>query len=115
VHRDRARGCIHIDSDIEEVEEDPMESTNVESTKDETYRMSPMPPSENGAEEDDESNGSWARHEAVEEEEGRIEGSLNPRSRRRNLFDPSPTIHILHMSLWYVVANCNTHFLRNKI
>jgi hypothetical protein len=34
-----------------------------------------------------------------------IEGTLNPRSRQRDPFDPSPTIHIPHKSLRYVVAN----------
>jgi hypothetical protein len=65
--------------------------------------MSPLPPSENSAEEDDESNDSRAGHEAIEEE-GRVEETLNPRSHRRDPFDPSPTIRILHKPLWYIVA-----------
>jgi hypothetical protein len=34
-----------------------------------------------------------------------IEGTLNPRSGQRDPFDLSPTIHIPHKSLRYVVAN----------
>jgi hypothetical protein len=98
---------MHIDMEIENVEEEQMETSDDESTKDETYRMSPVPPSENSIEKDDESNDSQAGHEAVEEEEeeGMVEGTLNPRSCRRDPFDPSPTICVPHKSLLYVVAN----------
>jgi hypothetical protein len=100
---------MHIDMEIENVEEEQMETSDDESTKDETYRMSPVPPSENSIEKDDESNDSQAGHEAVEEEEeeeeGMVEGTLNPRSCRRDPFDPSPTIRVPHKSLLYVVAN----------
>jgi hypothetical protein len=96
---------MHIDTKIEEVEEEQMETSDDESAKDETYRMSPVPPSENSAEEDDESNGSQEGHEAVEEEEGMVEGTLNPRSGQRNPFDPSPTIHAPHKSLCFIVKS----------
>jgi hypothetical protein len=105
VHKDHLRGHMHIDTEIEEVEEDPMERSDDESAEDETYRMSPVPPSENCAEEDDESNDSRAGHESIEEEEGRVEGTLNPCSHRMDPFDPSPTIGIPQKSLRYVVAN----------
>jgi hypothetical protein len=42
VHRDFLRGRMHIDTEIEEVEEDPIETSDYESAKDETYKMSPM-------------------------------------------------------------------------
>jgi hypothetical protein len=54
VHRDYPRGRMHIGTEIEEVEEEQMEISDDESTEDETYRMSPVPPSENSTEEDDE-------------------------------------------------------------
>jgi hypothetical protein len=105
VHRDYPRGRMHIDTEIEEVEEEQMETSDDESAEDETYRMPHMPPSKNSTEEDDESNGGQTRHEAIEEEERIVEGTLNPRSRKRDPFDPSPTIRVPHTSLWYVVAN----------
>jgi hypothetical protein len=40
---------MHIDTEIEEVEEDRMETSD-----DETYKMSPMPALEKSTEEDDE-------------------------------------------------------------
>jgi hypothetical protein len=43
---------MHIDTEIEEVEEDPMETSDDESTDDETYKMSLVPPSENYSEDD---------------------------------------------------------------
>jgi hypothetical protein len=42
VHRNFPRGHMHIDTEIEEVEEDPIEISGNESAKDETYKMSPM-------------------------------------------------------------------------
>jgi hypothetical protein len=107
VHMDYPRGHMHINTEIEEVEEDPMETSNDESAEDETYRMPPVPPSKNSTEEDDESNDSGAGHEVVEEEEGRIEGTLNPHSHRRDPFHPSPTIRILHKSLCFVLKCYN--------
>jgi hypothetical protein len=47
---------MHIDTEIEEVEEDPIETSDDESAEDETYKMSPMPQSENSAEDEIESN-----------------------------------------------------------
>jgi AraC-like DNA-binding protein len=41
----------------------------------------------------------------VEKEEGMVEGILNPRSRRRAPFNPSPTIHSLHKPLSYHVTS----------
>jgi hypothetical protein len=107
VHRDYPRCCMHIDTEIENVEEEQMEtSDDDESVKDETYKMSPMLGSKNSNEDDNESNGSGAREEVEnQEEEGMAEGTLKPWSRRRGPFDPSPTIRIPHKSLWYVVAN----------
>jgi hypothetical protein len=52
VLRDFPRGCMHIDTEIEEVEEDPMETSDDESDNDETYKMSLVPPSENNSEDD---------------------------------------------------------------
>jgi hypothetical protein len=81
VHRDFSRGHMHIDTEIEEVEENQIESSDDEFAEDETYKMSPMPASENSIEEDDESNDNEERQEGeVEEEEGMVEGTLNPRS-----------------------------------
>jgi hypothetical protein len=34
-----------------------------------------------------------------------VEGTLNPQSCRKDPFDPSPTIRILHKSLRYVVTS----------
>jgi hypothetical protein len=104
VNRDLPKGHMHIDTEIEEVEEDPMETSDDESAEDESYKMSPMPASKN-SNEDDEGNDSDGGHEAVEEEQQRVEGTLNPRSHQRDPFDPSPTIHIPHKSLWYVVSS----------
>jgi hypothetical protein len=82
---------MHIDTDIEEVEEDPREKSDDESAKDETYKMSPIPQSENNVEDEIERNDSGVRDEA-KEEEGMVEGTFNPRSRRRDPFHPSPSI-----------------------
>jgi hypothetical protein len=66
---------MHIDTEIEEVEEDPMETSDDESTEDKTYKMSSVPPSENGNEDDDESNDSGVRQEVEnDEEEGWLRG-----------------------------------------
>jgi hypothetical protein len=59
---------MHIDTEIEEVEEDRIETSDDESPNDETYMMSPMQASENSAKED-EDNGSEERHESAAEEE----------------------------------------------
>jgi hypothetical protein len=64
-----------IDTEIEE--ENTMDISDDESVEDETYRMSPVPPYENNAEDEIESDDSRVRHEA-EEEEGMVEGTLNP-------------------------------------
>jgi hypothetical protein len=68
---------MHIDMKIEEVEEDPRETSDDESAEDETYKMSPMPQSENSAKDEIESNDSGVRDE-VEEEEWMVEGTFNP-------------------------------------
>jgi hypothetical protein len=81
MHSDYPRGRMHIDTEIEEVEEDRMETSEDESVDDETYKMSPMLASENSVEEDDEGDGSEEGQEDEvenEEEEGMIEGTLNP-------------------------------------
>jgi hypothetical protein len=52
VHMDFPRGCMHIDTEIEEVEEDPMKTSDDESADNETYKMSSVPPSENSSEDD---------------------------------------------------------------
>jgi hypothetical protein len=78
---DFPRGRMHIDMEIEEVEEDPMETSDDESTDDETYKMSPVPPSENSSENDVESIESELRRQVEEEEqEEMVKGTLNPRS-----------------------------------
>jgi hypothetical protein len=106
VHRDYPRGRMHIGTEIEEVEEYPMETSDGESAEDETYKTSPMPASENNNEDDDESIGSGERQEdEAEEEEGMVEGTLNPRSGQRDPFDPSPTIRVPHNFLWYIVTS----------
>jgi hypothetical protein len=88
VLRDFLRGRMHIDT---EIEEDPMETSDDESANDETYKMSPVPPSENSSEDDVESIESELRRQAEEEEqEEMVEGTLNPRSRGRVPFNPSP-------------------------
>jgi hypothetical protein len=56
VHRDFSRARMSINTEIEEEEEqNPMETNNDEIADDETYRMSPVPPFENNAEDDVES------------------------------------------------------------
>jgi hypothetical protein len=70
---------MHIDTEIEEVEKDPVETSDDESAKDETYMMSPMPAYENSNEDDDESNGSGERQkDEAEEEEGMVDRTPNP-------------------------------------
>jgi hypothetical protein len=72
---------MHIDIEIEEVEEDPMETSDDESTNDETYKMSLVPPSINSSEDDVESIESELRKRVEEEEQEEIvKGTLNPRS-----------------------------------
>jgi hypothetical protein len=72
---------MSIDTKIEEKEEDPMETSNDETADDGTYRMSPVPPSENNSEDDVESVESELRRQVEEEEqEEMVEGTLNPRS-----------------------------------
>jgi hypothetical protein len=90
VHRAYPRGHVRIETEIEE--ENPMDTSDDESAEDETYRMSLVPPSENSTEDEIERNDSGVRHEIEEEEERMVEGTLNPRSRRRAPFNPSPTI-----------------------
>jgi hypothetical protein len=97
---------MHIDMEIEEVEEDPMETNDDESTDDETYKMSPVPPSENSSENDVESIESELRRQVEEEEqEEMVEGTLNPRSRGRVPFNPSPTIRRPHKPLSYHIRS----------
>jgi hypothetical protein len=43
---------MSIDMEIEEEEENPMETSDDETADDEIYRMSPVPPSENSPEDD---------------------------------------------------------------
>jgi hypothetical protein len=59
VHRDFPRGHMHNDMEI--VEEDPMKTSDYESADDETYRMSPVPPSKNNVDDDVKSNDSGLR------------------------------------------------------
>jgi hypothetical protein len=103
MHRNFSRGDMHIDTEIEE--ENPMETSDDVSAEDETYRMSPVPPSENSAEDEIESGESGVRHEVEEEEEGLVEGTLNSQSRRRALLHPSPTICSPHKPLSYHVTS----------
>jgi hypothetical protein len=106
VLRDFPRGRMHIDTEIEEVEEDPMESSDDESADDETYKMSPVPPSENSSEDDVESIESVLRRQVEEEDqEEMVEGTLNPRSRGRVPLNPSPTIRRPHKPLSYRVTS----------
>jgi hypothetical protein len=106
VLRDFPRGRMHINTEIEEVEEDPMETSDDESTDDETYKMSPVPPSENSSEDDVESIECELRRQVEEEEqEEMVEGTLNPRSRGRVPFNPTPTIRRLHKPLSYHVIS----------
>jgi hypothetical protein len=82
-----------------------MNTSDDESTEDETYRMSLVPPSENSTEDEIERNDSGVRHEVEEEEAGMVEGTLNPRSQRRAPFHPSPTICSPHKPLCYHVTS----------
>jgi hypothetical protein len=68
VLRDFPRGRMHIDTEIEEVEEDPIETSDDEFADDETYKMSPVPPSENSSEDNVESIKSELRRRVEEEE-----------------------------------------------
>jgi hypothetical protein len=103
VHRAYPRGHMRIDTEIEE--ENPMDTSDDESIEDETYSMSPVPPSENNVEDEIESNDSRVRHEVEEEKEGMVQGTLNPRSRRRAPFHPSLTIRSPHKPLRYHVTS----------
>jgi hypothetical protein len=76
--RDFPRGRMHIDIEIEEVEEDHMKTSEDESADDETYKMSLMLSSENSVEEDDGREEGQEDEVENEEEEGMIEGTLNP-------------------------------------
>jgi hypothetical protein len=106
VLRDFPRGRMHIDMEIEEVEEDPMETSDDESADDETYKMSLVPPSENNSKDDVECIESELRRQVEEEEqEEMVEGTLNPRSRGRVTFNPSPTIRRPHKPLSYHVTS----------
>jgi hypothetical protein len=106
VLRDFPRGCMHIDMEIEEVEEDPMEISDDESTDDKTYKMSPVQPSKNSSEDDVESIESELRRQVEEEEqEEMVEGTLNLRSRGRVPFNPSPIIRRPHKPLSYHVTS----------
>jgi hypothetical protein len=97
---------MHINMEIEEVDENPMETSDDESIDDETYKMSLMPPSGNSKEDGNESNDSGVRQEVeYDEEEGMVEGTPNPQSRRRAPFNPSPTIHSSHKPLIYHVTS----------
>jgi hypothetical protein len=66
VLRDFPRDHMHIDTEIEEVEKDHMETSDDESADDETYKMSPVPPSENSSEDDVESIESDLRRQVEE-------------------------------------------------
>jgi hypothetical protein len=106
VLRDFPRDRMHIDTEIEEVEEDPMETSDDESTDDETYKMSPVLPSENSSDDDVESIESELRRQVEEEEqEEMVEGTLNPRSRGRVPFNPSLTNRRPHKPLSYHVTS----------
>jgi hypothetical protein len=83
-----------------------METSDDESADDETYKMSPVPPSENNFEDDVESIESELRRQVEEEElEEMVEGTLNPRSQGRVPFNPSPTIRRPHKPLSYHVTS----------
>jgi hypothetical protein len=106
VLRDFPRGRMHIDTEIGEVEEDSIETSVDESADDETYKMSPVPHSENNSEDDVESIESELRRQVEEEEqEEMVEGTLNPRSRGRVPFNPSPTFRRPHKPLSYHVTS----------
>jgi hypothetical protein len=103
---------MRIETEIEEV--NPMDTSDDESAEDETSRMSLVPPSENSAKDEIESNASGVRHEIEEEEEEEeeegeeermVEGTLNPRSRRRAPFNPIPTMRSPHKPLSYHVTS----------
>jgi hypothetical protein len=97
---------MHIDTEIEEVEEDPMETSDNESADDKTYKISLVPPSENSSEDNVDSIESELRRQFQEEEqEEMVEGTLNPRSRGRVTFNPSPTIRRPHKPLSYHVTS----------
>jgi hypothetical protein len=66
--RDFSRGRMHIDTEIEEVEEDHMETSDDEFADDETYKMSPVLPSGNNSEDDVESIESELRRQVEKEE-----------------------------------------------
>jgi hypothetical protein len=68
VLRDFPRGHMHIDMENEEVEEDPMETSDDESADDETYKMSLVPPYENNSENNVGSIESELRRKVEEEE-----------------------------------------------
>jgi hypothetical protein len=106
VLRDFPRGHMHIDTEIEEVEEDPMETGDDESADDETYKLSLVPPSENSSEDDVESIESELRRQVEKkEQEEMVEGTLNPGSRGRVSFNPSPTIRRPHKPLSFHVTS----------
>jgi hypothetical protein len=106
VLRDLPRGHMHIDTEIEEVEEDPMETSDDESADDETYKMSPVPHFENSSEDDIESIESELRRQVEEKEQDEMgEGTLNPRSQGRVPFNPSPTIRRPQKPLSYHVTS----------
>jgi hypothetical protein len=72
---------MHFDMEIEEVEEDPMETSDDESVDDEIYKISPIPPSKNSSKDDVESIKSELERQVEEEkQEEMAEGTLNPRS-----------------------------------
>jgi hypothetical protein len=96
---------MHIDTEIEEVEEDPMETSDDESADDETYKMSPVPPSENSSEDDVESIESELRRQVEEEEQEEMVEGTNPRSGGRVPFNRSPTIRRPHKPLSYHVTS----------
>jgi hypothetical protein len=106
VHRDFPRGRMSIDTEIEEEEEDSMETSDDELADAETYRMSLIPLSENSIEDDVESIESELRGQVEEEEqEGVVKGTLNPRSPIKAPFNPSPTIGRPHKLLSYHVTS----------
>jgi hypothetical protein len=106
VLRDFPRGRMHIDTEIKEVEEYPVETSDDESTDDEIYKLSLVPPSKNSFEDDVESIESELRRQVEEEEQEEVvEGTLNPRSRGRVPFNPSPIIRRPHKPLSYHVRS----------
>jgi hypothetical protein len=105
VLRDFPRGHMHIDTEIEEVEEDPMETSDDEFADDETYKMSPVPPSENSSEDDVESIESELRRQVEEEEQEEMVEGTNPRSGGRVPFNRSPIIRRPHKPLSYHVTS----------